>query len=197
MLNNLFGFYVRSAMGAKFFTITFEKTIAASAEGSFSLTDAEDGEEQLDWLSNDNFIMWDVFAYADPGFVKLVVKPDAEGTKKFRIEATQNPTRTPLMPPKLVEADLQLDYVNTGQSNDIYVSFSAMRISHDNYAEFLDFTERNSIALPEIASQNDLMIQLLTNIQSLLDGGSAIYDVPSQYTRKVKKFDKEFCKRSR
>lgn len=197
MLNNLFGYYVRSAMGARFTSITFEKTIATSASGSFTLTDAEDGAEQLDWLSNDNFILWDVFTYADPGFVKLVVKPDAESTKKFRIEATQNPTRIPLMPPKLVEADLQLDYVNTGQRNDIYISFSAMRISHENYAEFLDFAERNSVALPEITSQNDLTIQLLSNIQSLLEGGSAIYDFPTKYVPKKKKFDKEFCKRSR
>lgn len=197
MLNNLFGYYVRSAMGARFITITFEKSIAASAEGSFTLTDAEDGAEQLTWLSENNFILWDVFTYANPGFVNLVVKPDAEGVKKFRIEATQNPTRIPLMPPKLVEADLQLDYTNTGQRNDIYVSFSAMRISHDNYAEFLDFAERSSVALPEITSQNDLIIQLLSNIQSLLEGGSAIYDFPTAYVPKKKKFDKEFCKRSR
>lgn len=197
MLNNLFGYYVRSAMGARFITITFEKTIAAGATGSFSLTDAEDGAEQLDWLSNNNFILWDVFTYADPGFVNLLVKPDGESSKKFRIEATQNPTRIPLMPPKLVEADLQLDYTNTGQRNDVYISFSAMKISHDNYAEFLDFAERTSVALPEITAQNDLSIQLLANIQSLLKGESIIYDFPAPYVPKKKKFSKEFCKRSR
>ena len=197
MLNNLFGYYIRSAMNARYFTVTFEKSIAASSEGSFTLTDAEDGDEQLDWLSHDNFILWDVFTYSNPGFVNLVVMPDAEGTKKFRIEATQNPTRIPLMPPKLIEADIQLDYTNTGQRNDIYVSFSAMRISHENYAEFLDFAERTSVALPDIASQNDLIIQLLSNIQSLLEGGSAVYDFPTMYVPAPKKFDKEFCKRSR
>ena len=197
MLNNLFGYYVRSSMGARFITITFEKTIVAGATGSFSLTDAEDGAEQLDWLSNNNFILWDVFTYADPGFVNLLVKPDGESTKKFRIEATQNPTRIPLMPPKLVEADLLLDYTNTGQRNDIYISFSAMKISHDNYAEFLDFVERTSVALPEITAQNDITIQLLSNIQSLLEGESVIYDFPTPYIPMKKKFSKEFCKRSR
>lgn len=195
MLNNLYGFYIRSAMGARYFTITFEKTIAAGAEGSFSLTDAEDGAEQLGWLSSDNFIMWDVFTYAVPGFVNLLVLPDGESTKKFRIEATQNPTRIPFMPPKLIEADILIDYKNTGERNDIYISFSAMRISHANYADFLDFAERTSIALPELTSQNDLIIQLLSNIQALSEGKSAVYDFPTTYVPITKKFTKEFCKR--
>jgi hypothetical protein len=184
-------------MGARYFTVTFEKSIAAGASGSFSLTDAEDGAEQVEWLSADNFILWDVFTYANPGFVSLIVMPDGENTKKFRIEATQNPTRIPFMPPKLIEADLLLDYVNTGQRNDVYISFSAMRISHENYADFLDFAERTSVALPEITAQNDMMIQLLSNIQSLLGGGDTIYDFDTPYIPQAKKFSKEFCKRSK
>lgn len=197
MLNNLFGLYVKENLGGRFITITFEKTLTASATGSFTISDAQDGANLATWLSSDNFLLWDAFAYADPGFVKLVFVPDNESTKKVRIEATNTPTRIPFTPPKLIEVDLALEYENESQPNNLYLSFSGMKITEENYANLIDFSDRWVNALLNIDQQTFDMVKLLQNLQSLQEGEGAVWDVTTPETKRERKMFREYCKRRR
>lgn len=199
MIDLLFGWHVAQEFKAKFITVTFEESLTASSASTISLADAIDGTALKQMLETDNFIIYDVFSYADPGFVQVEVLPDNDSTKKFRIEATKNPSRVPITPPKMAEVDLVLDYTNEDQPNDLYISFSAMRINQDKLPDFTLLAE----LLP--ASIERMDIELL-NIRMILDNLLALeiaanpdvampWDVP-QPREKVEEY-KEFCKRSR
>jgi len=197
MINKLFGWHVAEKFKAKFITVTFEESLTAGASSTISLADAVDGTKLSEMLETDNFILFDVFSYADPGFVQIEVLPDADSTKKFRIEATKNPIRVPIMPPKMAEVDLVLDYSNEDQPNDLYISFSAMRISQKKLPDFTLMAE----LLPESIKRMDTE---LLNIRMILDNMLALevaanpdvalpWDVPLP-REEVEEF-KEFCKR--
>jgi len=197
MIDILTGWHVAEKFKAKFITITFEESLTAGDSGSIALEDAIDGTALKQMLETDNFIIFDAFSYADPGFVQIEVLPDNDSTKKFRIEATKNPARIPISPPKMAEVDLVLDYTNENQPNDLYISFSAMRINQDKLPEFTLFAE----LLPESVERIDTE---LLSIRMILDNMLALelaanpdvvipWDVPKP-REKVEEY-KEFCKR--
>lgn len=197
MMDILTGWHVAEKFKAKFITITFEQSLTAGESDTIPLVDAVDGATLKQILETDNFILFDVFSYADPGFVQVSVLPDSDSTKKFRIEATKNPARVPLMPPKMAEVDLVLDYTNEDQPNDLYISFSAMRINQDKLPEFTLLSE----LIPESIEHMDTE---LLNIRMILDNLLAIelaanpdavvpWVIP-QPREKLEEY-KEFCKR--
>jgi len=197
MIDMLFGWHIAEKFKAKFITIVFEESLTAGASDTVSLADAVDGTKLSEMLDTDNFILLDVFSYADPGFVQIEVLPDADPTKKFRIEATKNPARVPIMPPKMAEVDLVLDYTNEDQPNDLYISFSVMRINQEKLPDFTLLAE----LLPDSIERMDTE---LLNIRMILDNMLALeiaanpdvalpWDVP-QPREKVEEY-KEFCKR--
>ena len=198
MSDILTGWHVAQKFKAKFISVTFEQSLIAGASGTISLADAVDGTRLKQMLETDNFIIFDMFAYADPGFVQVEVLPDNDLTKKFRIEGTKNPTRVPITPPEMAQVDLVLDYTNEDQPNDLYVSFSVMRINQDKLPEFTLLAEQ----LPTTIERMD--IELL-NIRMILDNLLAIetasnpdvgipWDVPQPTERKEDY--KEFCRRT-
>ena len=159
---------MKESLGGRFITITFEETIAGGvADGELSLSSAIDGTEILASLSGDNIVLWDVFAYADPGFIDLVITPDGEGSNKFRVGATKYATRIPFAPPKLIEVDLSVKYTSDVQTSNLYLSFSGMRISESGYAKFLDMAYQ----LPTSFIRQE---QMLINIQKILNNQQAI-----------------------
>ena len=197
MADILTGWHIAEKFNAKFITVTFEESLTAGDTGTLSLTDAVDGLTLKTMLETDNFIIFDAFAYADPGFVKIQVLPDADSTKKFRAEATKNPARVPISPPKMAEVDLTLDYVNEDQPNDIYISFSAMRIDQKKLPEFTLFAE----SIPAAIESMDLE---LSNIRMILDNLLALeiaanpgvvvpWDVPQPAEKE--ETHREFCRR--
>lgn len=197
MMDLLTGWHMAEKFKAKFITVTFEQSLTAGESDTIPLTDAVDGATLKQILETDNFILFDVFSYADPGFVQIEVLPDSDSTKKFRIEATKNPARVPLMPPKMAEVDLVLDYTNEDQPNDLYISFSAMRINQDKLPEFTLLSEM----IPESIERMDTE---LLNIRMILDNLLAIevaanpdvvlpWVIP-QPREKLEEY-KEFCKR--
>lgn len=187
----MFGLYIANKLKGKFITINFEQSISPDISGSLSLADAVDGASLVQALETDDFLLFDVFTYADPGFVQVNILPDNDTTKKFRIEATKNPTRVPIMPPRSVEVDLVIDYVNENQANDMFVSFTAMRIPEANLAKLTILSELIPESLENIDAQtfnaqgvltNLQNIQLsalkvLINLQALQQGKPPIYDV--------------------
>lgn len=197
MIDILTGWHIAEKFKAKFITVTFEQSLTAGGSDTIPLTDAVDGAALKQILETDNFILFDVFSYADPGFVQVEVLPDNDSTKKFRVEATKNPARVPLMPPKMAEVDLVLDYTNEDQPNDLYISFSAMRINQDKLPEFTLLSE----LIPESIERMDTE---LLNIRMILDNLLAIelaanpdvvvpWAIP-QPREKLEEY-KEFCKR--
>lgn len=193
MIDTLFGWYIGTKLKGKFITIVFEESLVADDADTLSLSDAIDGTELKDALDTDNFILFDVFSYADPGFVKIKVLPDNDPNKKFRIEATKNPTRIPIMPPKMAEVDLVLDYTNESQPNDIYVSFTAMRIPEANLPAFTVLSELIPTSLSNIDLQTLSIWKELQNLVALQQ------DKPVPWVTEVPKEEKaekrEFCKR--
>ena len=197
MADILTGWHIAEKFNAKFINITFEESLTAGDSGTLSLTDAVDGAALKAVLETDNFIIFDMFAYADPGFVRVQVLPDSDGTKKFRAEATKNPARVPISPPKMAEVDLAIDYVNEDQPNDLYISFSAMRIDQKKLPAFTLFAE----LLPESI---DSMNTELLNVRKILDNMLALqiaanpdvgvpWDIPAPSEKKEE--HREFCRR--
>lgn len=193
MIDTLFGWYIQQQLKGKFITITFEESLVADDTDTLSLGDAVDGTSLQQILETDNFILFDVFAYADPGFVKVNVLPDNDTTLKFRVEATKNPTRVPIMPPKMAEVDLVLDYTNESQPNDLYVSFTAMRIPETNLDEFTLLSEVVPSTLQNIDIQTLQTVQLLKNLIALQKGESEPYKVTLAEKEAIER--KEFCRR--
>lgn len=193
MIDTLFGWYIQEHLKGRFITITFEESLVADDSDTLSIADAVDGTLLQQMLETDNFIIADVFAYADPGFVKVNVLPDNDTMLKFRVEATKNPTRVPIMPPKMAETDLVLDYTNESQPNDLYVSFTAMRIPQNNMDEFTVLSETIPVSLQNIDLQTLQTVQLLKNLIALQQGAPMPYEVTIAQKEEVEK--KEFCKR--
>ena len=198
MTDILTGWHMAEKFNAKFINITFEESLTAGDSGTLSLTDAVDGAALKAILETDNFIIFDMFAYADPGFVRIQVLPDSDSTKKFRAEATKNPVRVPISPPKMAEVDLAIDYVNEDQPNDLYVSFYAMRIDQKKLPEFTLFAE----LLPEsIESMNTELLnvrKILDNMLTLQIASNPDVPVPWKIPEPAEKKEehREFCRRS-
>ena len=193
MIDTLFGWYISEHLKGKFITVTFEESLVADDTDTLSLGDAVDGTALTLMLETDNFILFDVFAYADPGFVKVNVLPDNDTTLKFRVEATKNPTRVPIMPPKMAEVDLILDYTNESQPNDLYISFTAMRIPQANIDEFTLLSEVMPVTLQNIDIQTLQTVQLLQNLIALQQGQPQPFEVT--LAKRLAAERKEFCKR--
>ena len=193
MIDTLFGWYVGTKLKGKFITIVFEESLAADDADTLSLSDAIDGTDLKNALDTDNFILFDVFSYADPGFVKIKILPDNDPNKKFRIEATKNPTRIPIMPPKMAEVDIVLDYTNESQPNDIYISFTAMRIPETNLPSFTILSELIPTSLSNIDMQTLGVWKELQNSVAIQQGESPPWVTTIPEREEVEK--KEFCKR--
>lgn len=193
MIDTLFGWYISEKLKGKFITVTFEESLVADDTDTLSLGDAVDGAALQQMLETDNFILFDVIAYADPGFVKVNVLPDNDTSLKFRVEATKNAFRVPIMPPKMAEVDLVLDYTNESQPNDLYVSFTAMRIPQTNLDEFTVLSEIIPSSLQNMDIQTLQIVQLLQNLIALQQGKEQPWTVTVAQKEAVEK--KDFCKR--
>lgn len=165
MLNTLFGWYVQEKLNGRYISLVFKESLDADEDDTLTLDDVLDATKVKSWLIGDNFILTDIWAYAVPGNVALIVLPDSDTTKQFYVEAVNEPTRTPISPPKLVETNLAIDYVNENQPNDLYIIIGAMRISEANTAKFTLLSE----LLPESLENIDLQTlgaqKLLVNNQ--------------------------------
>ena len=193
MIDTLFGWYIREYLKGKFITINFEQSLAIDATGTFSMTDAVDGAVLKAKLDTDNFILLDVFAYADPGIVSVNVLPDNDNNKKFRINCHKYSTRTPIMPPKMAEVDLIIDYTNESQPNNIVISFSAMQIPQDYLDEFTILSEQIPVMLQRYDISLSNILKTLINIQDILQQKQPTYSVIPQQEQKIE--TKNFCKR--
>lgn len=141
MLNCIFGEYIRSKFGGNIVTMTWQETLLADQIGSLSLVDAENGANLLSKSNSGDFFLIDYYAYADPGFVKLDVVPDADNTRRVRLDAHKHSVRTPFMIPILAEVDVTLDYTNQSIVNDLYVNITTIHLSKTKAAEFMQFSE--------------------------------------------------------
>lgn len=197
MMDILTGWYVAEKFKAKFITITFEQSLTAGGSDTIPLVDAVDGVALKQMLETDNFIVFDVFSYADPGFVQVEVLPDNDSTKKFRIEATKNPARIPMTPPKMAEVDIVLDYANENQPNDLYISFSAMRINQDKMPEFTLLAELLPESIERIDTELLNIRMILDNMLALEIASSPEVTIPWEIPKPREKLEdfKEFCKR--
>ena len=197
MTDILTGWHMAEKFNAKFITITFEESLTAGDTGTLALVDAVDGTSLKKVLETDNIIIYDAFAYADPGFVKIQVLPDADSTKKFRVEATKNPVRVPISPPKMAEVDLTLDYVNEDQPNDIYISFSAMRIDQNKLPEFTLFAELIPTAIESMDVELLNIRMILDNLLALEIAANPGVVVPWDVPQPAEKEEthREFCRR--
>lgn len=136
MIDALFGWYCREALGCRFASVRFEETISPESDLSLLITDALDGTKLLEKLNGYNFIALDMYSYTTPGIVKCRISPDDDTQKGFYIDAYE-PARTSFVPPKLVSVDLAVDYTNSeSQSNNVYLSFQGFWIPEEKMADF-------------------------------------------------------------
>lgn len=164
MLDTLFGWYVQESLKGKFISIVFRTSLEPDEEDTLTLSDAEDAAKIISWLTGDNFILTDVKAFATPGTVQLTILPDSDSTKQFKLDAINTPVTTPIMPPKLVETSLAIDYINESQPNDLYIIFSALKISESNMAKFTLLSELFPVSIENIDLQTLAAQKLLYNM---------------------------------
>lgn len=164
MLDTLFGWYVQESLKGKYISIIFRASLEPDEEDTLTLADAEDADKLANWLTGDNFILTDVKAFATPGTVQLTILPDSDSTKQFKLDAINTPVMTPIMPPKLVETSLAIDYINESQPNDLYIIFSALRISEANTAKFTLLSELFPVSIENIDFQTLAAQKLLYNM---------------------------------
>ncbi len=177
MLNQLFGWYVREKLNARQVSLVWEQSIAKDGAGSFTIADAEDAATHTVDLVPYDYILTDVVLCADPGFVKLEIYPDGKGEQKFRLEATKNQVRIPLPVPMLVEADVELKYENEAQPNDLYVSFSGMKLTKDSLAKFTLLSELVPGTLDTMAARQLTTNKLLQNVIDAINKTNPTYAV--------------------
>lgn len=136
MLDAIFGWYCREALGCRFASVRFEETISPDSDLGLLIGDALNGAQQKEKLNGYNFIMLDMYSYTTPGIVKCRISPDNDTQKSFYIDAYE-PARTTFSPPKLVSVDMAIDYTNSEtQSNNVYLSFQGFWIPEDHMADF-------------------------------------------------------------
>jgi len=156
MLNHILGWYVATQFNGKLINVVWQQSLTNDAVVTLDLTDAEEGATHQNNLKGGAYLLLDVFAYADPGFVPLIILPDNDPSHKFRVDAHKFSTRLPITPPKYVEADIALDVANENQPNDLYVNISALQLSDDNLAKFTVFSKTigNSFGNVEMNTAN-------------------------------------------
>lgn len=188
MLDFLVGWYVREILGGRNTSIIWEESLAADASGVLTISDAVNGSIHASNLGTSDYIIYSGFAYANPGFVKVDIRPDNESTFKFRLDATSYPSRVSIMPPNLAEVEIYVDYVNESQPNDLYVSLNAVRLSEKNVAELTALSE-------DFMSIKDLAIHMQNLIR--VGQGETVegYEEAPQMASATEK--REFCKRSK
>jgi hypothetical protein len=199
MLNHMFGWYVKQSLGGQFVTVVFEKSVAAAATGQFSIMDAINGAKHQADLTAFDYILFDVFAYAKPGFVKVDISPDADSSQAFRTECTPNATRTLFSPPVLVQTDLQLDYINEGVPNDIYLNFSALRLPQTNTPKFTLMSGQILSQMSTMNLNSFEIIRQLINIEDILQDRTPTYGATGGTTIGYAEAVEEcnFCRRNR
>ena len=141
MLNTLLGWYCRENLGARTITLVWEETLLPNETGDYTLMDAINGVQHITDLQKNDYILYDVFAYGNPGFTKVEVYPDNASGFKFTLEATPKGTRTPLPIPVLIENDITLTIENGAVANDLFVSFNGIRFSSQQLAQFTLMSE--------------------------------------------------------
>jgi len=141
MFNALLGWYCRENLGARTIQLVWEETLLPNETGDYTLQDAINGLQHITDLQGNDYLLYDVFAYGNPGFVKVEVLPDNTSGFKFTLEATPKGTRTPLPIPVLIENDITLSIENDAAANDLYVSFNGIRLSSQSLAQFTLLSE--------------------------------------------------------
>ncbi len=183
MLNLLYGWYANQYLGARHINVVWRENLLANAAGTFSLTDAVDGTNIKNDLVIDDLLIYEVVSYASSGPVAIDIRPDDNGAEKFTVDAVQTFTRVPVVPPKLAESDIVLDYVNDAVVNDFVMNLSALEISRTNLIKLtelsrglanLQYTNNNVIVMQEEQVE---MLKALANIYAAIRNTAAPYSI--------------------
>ena len=182
MLNLLYGWYANQYLGARHINTVWRESLIANASGTFSLTDAVDGAAIKADLVVDDLLVYEVFTYADSTTCAIDFRPDDNGAEKFTVDATQTPTRVPITPPKLVEADLVLDYVNDAAANNIIVNVSALEISRSNLVKLTEMAR--GLANMQYLNNNVITVQQesVEILKALANIYAAVRNAPAPYS---------------
>lgn len=168
MIDAIFGWYCREALGCRFASVRFEETILPNTSVKLVISDALDGALHGDKLNGYNFIMLDMYSYTTPGIVKCRISPDDDRQKSFFVDAYE-PARTQFMPPKVVSVDMAIDYTNgENQSNNVYLSFQGFWIPEDKMADFSMVAEYMTEGVYTLSKMGECALGELHEINQLL-----------------------------
>lgn len=193
MLNTLLGWHAQQEFGARFITVAFEQTLAVNESTTLSLADSIDGAALVAALNTDDLLITGVSCRTDPGYAQVTAIPDNNASQKFRVEATNEPIFVPINPAKHVNLDIAVDIVNEGQLNNLYLTFSAIRLNQLKLAEFTLLA--NSLAKQPLTMQYELINirKVLENMQAVQQGAAPPWQIDAPIT-KVSTKEKSFCR---
>lgn len=190
MLNLLLGWYVREKLKGHVVSVVFEESLAAGDSGSLAIADAVDGATHAGDLVNYDYLIYEVFAYADPGLVQLDILPDNTSSKKVRISATKQPAQVRLTPPLLAEVETIINYTNENQPNNLYLCMSALKLPESSVPRFTLISEDIAEMLPAVNQLKETNA-LLANVIKVLQGEEVVEYTDATAERKTA--HREFC----
>lgn len=164
MLNLIYGWYVRENLKGYTTSVVYEESLAAGDSGNLVIGDAADGATHAADLKIYDYIIYEAFAYADPGFVQLDILPDNTSSRKVRVNATKQPARVHFTPPLLAEVDMIINYTNEEQPNNLYLCLSALKLPEASVAKLTFLAE----GLAEMIPVADQLKEANFNLQNLI-----------------------------
>jgi len=180
MLNGLFGWYIYNRLNARSINIIFKETFDADETGTLQLTDAVDGTTLKNNLANMDYIIFDVYAFSNPGLVNFTIIPDADVSHKYVMDAYGKSVRAErLRMPLAIMADLSVDYVNDSQVNDVYLRLSGIQFNDDRLDDFTIISENFMVLLEALSSNQAEIVRVLSNMYSVQIGEEPTYGKPT------------------
>lgn len=170
MLNTIFGIYISNKFGAKSDRIMWIESVDASGTSTLTLTNAIGGDALKKDLATYDYIATKYTTYTINGIVQVELKPDAESLNQLKTYALTQKTESPLIPPKLIQADISLTLTNqTANPDDVVVILDILKIPQTKTPQLIDLVEAMAIAPDHIDIQTLAIEKYLIQTNKLLE----------------------------
>lgn len=190
MLNLIYGWYVRENLKGYTTSVVYEESLAAGDTGSLAIGDAVDGAAHAADLKSYDYLIYEAFACAGPGFVQIDILPDNTSSRKVRVNATKDPSRITFTPPLLAEVDTIINYTNEGQPNNLYLCLSALKLPEASMPKLTFLAEGLAEMVPVVDQLKEVNFSL-QNVVRVLQGQDLIDYTGGATVRSST--HKEFC----
>ncbi len=139
MLNELIGMYLADKYKITTDRILFALSISANDTSSFTITDATNGAKLKADLSSLDYFATKYNIWSQNGILDVSIKPDNEAANQIKTLALTKEIEAPLIPPKYIQADLNIDITNDQAiDDDLFLSIDIYKIPQGKVQDILN-----------------------------------------------------------